>query len=508
MTTYRPLNPGDTEVKRLFGLQNHILQKSIKTSSIRKITRTSYAIIIILMIIPPIISLASSWFQTLRYDRIITNVSRTNRLNQIVKADISNEIWDIVAGNKEFTEGNQYDIIEDINSSLDEIFQNTQLIESRQMLEVAGRAMNTLTKYVDILGTQMKNDYPVTENMKILDEIRGVAGLVLEILQDFIVLEIESAAVTNEQIKQIAVILSAIQIVIVLFVMLFSILAQRSVTGNINKPIRDLEYLSSQIAAGNLSARASIPNVKELDNLTLNLNTMAEKIKELIDTNIQEQKNLQKSEMKALQAQITPHFLYNTLDSIIWLAEGKQYDQVISVTRNFSSFFRTSLNRGKEWTTVQDELKHIRNYLAIQKIRYRDILEFTIDCDDAMENGQMLKLLLQPLVENALYHGIKNKRGRGQLSVRGWLEEEFLLFTVEDDGIGMTAERLEDIKSQIASNNDASNNNESTVNDVYGLYNVNKRLALYYNGKATLEITSVYTEGTSVTIRLPENINV
>ena len=503
MMTYRLLSPAGTDMKRLFGLPDHIFQKSFRTSSIRKIIQTSYVIIIILMVIPPIISLASSWFQTLRYDRIITNVSRTNRLNQIVKTDISNEIWDIVAGNKEFTEGNQYDIIEEINSNLDEIFQNTQLIESRQMLEVAGRAMNTLTKYVDILGSQMENDFPVTENMKILDEIRGVAGLVLEILQDFIVLEIESAAVTNEQIKQIAVILSAIQILIVLFVMLFSILAQRSVTGNINKPIRDLEYLSSQIAAGNLSARASIPNVRELDNLTLNLNIMAEKIKELIDTNIQEQKNLQKSEMKALQAQITPHFLYNTLDSIIWLAEGKQYDQVISVTRNFSSFFRTSLNRGKEWTTVHDELKHIQNYLAIQKIRYRDILEFSINCDDTMENGQMLKLLLQPLVENALYHGIKNKRGRGNLSVRGWQEKGFLLFTVEDDGIGMTAERLEDIKAQIASNNDVS-----TVNDVYGLYNVNKRLALYYNGRAALEITTVYTEGTSVTIRLPEKVNV
>jgi len=490
-------------VKRLFAIPDVIFRKSFNTSSIRKIIQTSYIIIIILMVIPPIISLASSWFQTLRYDRIITNVSRTNRLNQKVKTDISNEIWDIVAGNKEFQEGNQYDIIRDINANLDEIFQNTQLIESRQMLEVAGRAMDTLTKYVDMLGIQMENDYPVTENMKILDEIRGVAGLVLEILQDFIVLEIESAAVTNEQIKKIAVILSVIQIIIVVFVMLFSILAQRSVTGNINKPIRDLEYLSSQIAAGNLSARANIPNVKELDNLTLNLNIMAEKIKELIDTNIQEQKNLQKSEMKALQAQITPHFLYNTLDSIIWLAEGKQYDQVISVTRNFSSFFRTSLNRGKEWTTVADELKHIMNYLSIQKVRYRDILEFSISCDEMMDDIQMLKLLLQPLVENALYHGIKNKRGRGQVSVRGWKEEGYLWFTVKDDGIGMTAERLQDIKTQIAGSNDVS-----AVNDVYGLYNVSKRLDLYYNGKASLEISSVYSEGTSVTIGLPEKINV
>ena len=488
---------------RLFRLPDIIFRKSIKTSSIKKTVQTSYVIIIFLMIIPPIISLASSWFQTIRYDRMITNVSRTNRLNQIVKTDISNELWDVVAGNKDFPEGNQYEIIAGISTSLDEIYANTQLIENRRLLEVAGRAMDTLTKYVDLLGAQMESDYLVTDNEKILDEIRGVADLVSEILQDFIVLEIESAADTNENIKKIAVILSAIQILIVLFVVLFAVLAQRSVTGSINRPIRELENLSSQIAAGNLSARADIPDVMELDNLTLNLNIMAEKISDLIDANILEQKNLQKSEMKALQAQITPHFLYNTLDTIIWLAEGKQYDQVISVTRNFSSFFRTSLNRGKEWTTVREELEHIRNYLTIQKIRYRDILDFSIDCDANMVEKRMLKLLLQPLVENALYHGIKYKRVQGRLSVRGWQEDGFLCFTVNDDGIGMTPERLEDIKTQIGGNLDIS-----AVNDVYGLYNVNKRLALYYNNKASLSISSIHKEGTCVSFRLPEITNV
>ncbi|MBN2509336.1 MAG: sensor histidine kinase [Spirochaetales bacterium] len=488
---------------RLFHLPGRIFRSSLKTSSIRKTIQTSYVIIIILMLIPPVISLASSWFQTLRYDRMITNVSRTNRLNQIVEADITNELWDIVAGNKDFPEGKQYGIIEGIGMSLDEIYENTQVVENRRLLEVAGRAMDTLTKYVDLLGAQMENDYLVTENEKILDEIRGVADLVSEILQDFIVLEIESAADTNENIKKIAVILSAIQIMIVLFVMMFAVLAQRSVTGSINAPIRELENLSSQIAAGNLSARADIPDVKELDNLTRNLNTMAEKISELIEANIQEQKNLQKSEMKALQAQITPHFLYNTLDTIIWLAEGKQYDQVISVTRNFSSFFRTSLNKGREWTTVKDELEHIRNYLTIQKIRYRDILDFSIESGENMNDRQMLKLLLQPLVENALYHGIKNKRGQGHLSVKGWQENGHLCFSVHDDGIGMTAERLTDIQTQIDGDSEFP-----AVNDIYGLYNVNKRLALYYNNKANLHITSVYKEGTTVSFRLPEMENV
>lgn len=451
------------------------------------------------MLIAPVISLASSWFQTVRYDRMITNVNRTNRLNQIVRTEISKEIWDIVAGNKNFSEGNQYEIIRDIYARLDEISRNTEVRENRQFLEVAGRAMNTLTKYVDRLGLQIQNQFLVVENEKILDEIRGVADLISDILQDFIVLEIESAADTNENIKQIAMVLSVLQILLVLAALLFAVAARRSVSGSINQPIKELEKLSTQIAEGNLDARADRPHVKELDNLTDNLNTMSVKIRELIDTNIEEQKNLQKAEMKALQAQISPHFLYNTLDTIVWLAEGRQYEQVIEMTRNFSSFFRTSLNRGKDLVSVKEEFDHVLNYLTIQKIRYRDILDYSLEWDKDMAERTMLKLLLQPLVENALYHGIKKKRGKGKVTVEGWRQDRFLCFRVSDNGIGITEERLADINKQIDVNQD-----KSVISDVYGLYNVNKRLALYYNIDTKLNISSVYGEGTTVDFKVPE----
>ncbi|WP_422477918.1 sensor histidine kinase [Pleomorphochaeta sp. DL1XJH-081] len=479
-----------------------LFRRILNSTSIQQTIQNSYVIIIILMILAPVVSLSFSWFQTVRYDRMITNVNRTNRVNQIVQMDITNELWDIVAGNKTFSEGEQYEIIDDINNRLQQIKLNTGVTESRQLLEVTGRAMNTLSQYVDRLGLQMEHHFLVTENEKILDEIRGVTELVSDILQDFIVLEIELAAETNEQIKSTAVLLSILQILLVLVVMLFAIHTQKSVSRRINNPIKELEKLSNEIAAGNLDARAEKPHVEELDTLTENLNTMARKIHELIDINIQEQKNLQKSEMRALQAQISPHFLYNTLDTIVWLAEGHQHDQVISVTRNFSNFFRASLNRGKEWVTVRDEFEHISNYLTIQKIRYRDILDYSIDYDTTMDNEPMLKLLLQPLVENALYHGIKNKRGRGTLMVKGWQEAQFLCFQVEDNGIGMTASKLEQIRSQIQADLESSQ-----INDVYGLYNVNKRLSLYYTNFTQLEITSTYGEGTKVLFKLPKREN-
>ena len=498
-TTSHRSSHGDIESMKYRTAQFNLLRRILNNTSIQQTIQNSYVIIIILMILAPVVSLSFSWFQTVRYDRMITNVNRTNRVNQIVQADISNELWDIVAGNKAFSEGLQYEIIDDIYMRLEEIKRNTGVTESRQLLEVTGRAMNTLTQYVDRLGLQMEHHFLVTENEKILDEIRGVAELVSDILQDFIVLEIELAAEINEQIKSTAVLLSILQILLVLVVMLFAIYTQKSVSQSINGPIKELERLSNEIASGNLSARAEKPNVEELDNLTENLNTMARKIRELIDINIQEQKNLQKSEMRALQAQISPHFLYNTLDTIVWLAEGHQHDQVISVTRNFSNFFRASLNRGKEWVTVRDEFEHISNYLTIQKIRYRDILDYSIDYDRNMDGEPMLKLLLQPLVENALYHGIKNRRGRGALSVKGWQDRQYLCFEVADNGIGISTERLEQIRSQI--DTDLEN---TLINDVYGLYNVNKRLALYYTSATKLEISSTYGEGTTVFFKLPK----
>ena len=470
-----------------------------KGRSIKERIKISYVIIILLMITPPVITIGSFVVQMGRYDLIITNVSKTNRLNQTVKMDISNEIWDIVAGNKKFAEGSQYEIIDGINESLEDIMRTTEERENRQMLEVAGRAVDTLRRNVDRLGLQMANHSPVSENEEMLDEIRGVSALISDILQDFIVRVIESATITNEHHKRVTFALTVIQIFTVVFVTIFAVFTQRSVTSSINTPIKRLENLSKRIAEGDFTVRVKLPQVSELDGLTDNLNIMAVKIQELIAENVREQQNLQKSEMKALQAQITPHFLYNTFDTIVWLAEEKKNDQVIDITRAFSSFFRISLNKGKDYLTVSEEFEHVKSYLTIQKIRYRDILDYEIEYMPEIADCQILKLVLQPIVENALYHGIKNKRGRGLLSVKGWRENNRLCFSVEDNGIGMTEEKLANIMKQISGSADPED-----LNNVYGLYNVNKRLELYYDASTKLKITSEYTRGTTVYFSIPE----
>jgi two-component system sensor histidine kinase YesM len=455
------------------------------------------------MLILLFVSLVVSVLNTISYDRLIRNVSKANRLNQIVKADVSNELWDVVAGNKSFVQGSQYGIIGDINSRLNDIKSTTVETENRQLLEVVGRAINTLSRYVDRLGSQMEASFPVVENERILDEIRGVSMLISEIVQDFIVLEIESAATANEEIKCRAIIIGCIELGAMVFVTLFSVLVQISVSSNIERSTGTLVSWSNHVAGGDLSARAKAPQIAEFHSLTENLNLMAEKIKTLLEDNIREQQNRQKSEMKALQAQISPHFLYNTLDSIIWLAEGRHYEEVVSITRAFSNFFRISLNQGSEWVTVHDEFKHIESYLTIQKIRYRDILDYSIEYEQDMGEKIILKLLLQPLVENALYHGIKNKRGQGTILVRGRQEGGFLCFIVVDNGIGITEDQLKNIRSQLCKPPATD-----TQTSMYGLYNVSRRLELYYGRQDLLEINSVYRKETSVTLRIPGEYHV
>jgi two-component system sensor histidine kinase YesM len=477
------------------------LKAFLISASIIKTIKTSHVVIIFLMLVPLVLSIVVAFFNTLSYDRLISNVEKTNRLNRVISTEVTTELWDIVAGNKSFAAGSQYRIIDGINAGLMDIMRTTMETENRQILEVVGRAMGTLNRYVDRLGAQMKYNYPVVENERMLDEIRGVSALVSDLLQSFIVREIESAAVQSQKIKSRAIILGICEFAVIFIAVYFSILMQKSVAKSVDYSIGSLVSLSSSIAEGDLDARAELPNVQELQVLTKDLNIMAYKIKTLVEENIREQRNLQKSEMKALQAQITPHFLYNTLDSIVWLAEGNKNEQVISITRAFSDFFRISLNRGDEWLRVQDELKHIESYLTIQKIRYRDILDYSIEYEHEIEQKVMLKLLLQPLVENALYHGIKNKRGRGTIAVKGWQEKGFLLFSVTDNGVGMTSEQLASVKAQLKVN--PARVIGDTENRIYGLYNVAKRLELYYNKTDLLDVKSVYREGTRVTLFIP-----
>ena len=209
-----------------------------------------------------------------------------------------------------------------------------------------------------------------------------------------------------------------------------------------------------------------------------------------------EQVRLRKAEFELLQSQINPHFLYNTLDAIIWLAEAGEQKKVVSMVGNLSEFFRTSLNQGKDIISIREELQHVRSYLEIQQVRYQDILKYEIQVPKEINKYMIPKITIQPLVENALYHGIKNKRGPGRITVGAKREEEYFVIFIEDNGIGINKERLEQVRNKILYKTSAEN-------DIYGLYNVNERIRLNFGEKYGISIESIYGEKTTVSIILP-----
>lgn len=471
--------------------------------SLRKTLLVTYIFLLFITLIPSVYSVLVFQIHTARYNQIISNVSRANKISSIARDEIPAELWNIICGKKEIEDSDQYKMSDEIITGLTLMLLKTKNNESREKLEVATRANTTLRRNIDMLIINMKNGSTVTQNEAALDEIRTITALFSDLMQEFIVTEIESANETNRSLKNTSIILTIIQVIITVLAVLASINSFITVSGAIQKPISDMEKLSTKVSNGDLTARIDIPHVNELDTLASNLNTMTEQIDVLIKKNMEEQKNFQKAEMKALQAQITPHFLYNTFDTIVWLAEEEHTEEVVKITKAFSDFLRISLSRGHEWITIDQELDHIRNYLTIQKIRYADILNYNIDADESLMNFKIIKLVLQPLVENAIYHGIKNKRGRGELTVSVHYTNEShtaIQFSVEDNGAGFTEERLGQVRNELRTGAQDS----EKLSSVYGLYNVNKKLKLYYGEKTNgLIIESEAGKGSKISFTIP-----
>lgn len=205
---------------------------------------------------------------------------------------------------------------------------------------------------------------------------------------------------------------------------------------------------------------------------------------------------MRRADLRLLQEQINPHFLYNTLDTIVWLIEGNKEDEAVEMVVTLSNFFRLVLSRGREFISLREEKQHISSYLEIQQVRYRDIMEYEIEIDPSLYDFQILKLTLQPLVENALYHGIKYKRAKGHIWIFGEKRGELLFLTVEDDGAGMEEEELLRLRGEIE-------RPCSETEQGFGLANVNERIHMYFGPEYGMTIESAKGKGTKVQIRIP-----
>ena len=268
------------------------------------------------------------------------------------------------------------------------------------------------------------------------------------------------------------------------------------ISSRITNPIKELEKSVSLLESGDLDAPVYIGGSAEIRSLGHSIQGMALRIKGLMNDIVAEHESKRKSEFDTLQSQINPHFLYNTLDIIVWMIENEKKTDAVRVVTALARFFRISLSRGKSIITVKDELEHVRNYLMIQQMRFKNKFTYEIDADEDVLELASLKLMLQPMVENAIYHGMEFMDGDGVIQIRVWREGDDLYLRVRDNGLGMTKEQVENLFKD-------SGHVPSRRGSGIGVRNVNERVHLYFGDAYGLRIESEPDEGTDVIIHLP-----
>lgn len=265
---------------------------------------------------------------------------------------------------------------------------------------------------------------------------------------------------------------------------------------NFTDPIYQLMHTMEEFGKGNYQEKAKEAGIGELKILSEHFNTMADKLQEQMYEIRKNEREKQKMEKKLLQSQINPHFLYNTLDSIIWMIQSGEYEGAEQMVSLLAKFFRVSLSQGKDMIPLEKELEHATSYLAIQNIRFKDKFEFCVNADKQLMKYLCPKLSIQPLLENAIYHGMEGMYEDGEITINVYEKDDVIHIDVSDNGLGMTAEKID----YIMNNKVVSSKRGSGI----GVRNVNERIKLVYGEEYGIYITSELDEGTTATITIPK----
>ncbi len=297
--------------------------------------------------------------------------------------------------------------------------------------------------------------------------------------------------ITRELNTSLKVTLSIVAVVIALAFIALSFLTMK-----ITKPIKKMTVLMKKVEQGNLDVLINTDRKDEIGTLGRSFNSMTRKLKILIEEVYKIQLSRKEAELKTLQAQINPHFLYNTLDVIYWTSRLENAPRTGEIVSALAKLFKLGLNKGSEITTIKKEVEHVQSYLTIQKYRYDEIPEFRIDVDESILEHSTIKLILQPFVENALVHGIAEMGGRGRVEILGRDQGKNICFEVIDNGKGMEEDRIREIFEE----------NFESDQKGYGVRNVHKRIKLYFGQDYGVEIFSKTASGTKVVITIPKVI--
>ena len=437
------------------------------------------------------------------YEDIVSNMTVANKYNVYFKEDMDESLYKLTVGYVTFDTIDEDESLKNPYSMINEMRQDlTALLDdtdgsSKDWLMSLMRNCETLEMKIDTIKENLEEGDRYDENMIMLNnDIYILTDLIEEDIQHFIYYQTKDMenlqSQLHDRVYNFIIFWGIVSAVIVLITIGMAIFMVKDIT----KPINKLCDVTDKIAGGDFESRADIKTDDEIMVLANSVNDMSEHLEIMVDTIKEDEAKMRHAELRLLQEQINPHFLYNTLDTIVWLIESSKSEEAINVVMSLSEFFRLVLSHGKELITIREEEQHIRSYLDIQQIRYRDILDYEIDIDDEIYDYTIQKMTLQPLVENSLYHGIKYKRARGNISVTGKKEGNNIVFFVKDDGVGMDEDTLNNLREEIA-------NKCKDTKAGFGLANVNERIRMHFGMEYGMEIDSKKDKGTSIKIVIP-----
>ena len=451
------------------------------------------------------------------YNEIMANLKVANEYNIKFKSDMEYSMYRVMIGLIDVDKFENGDILEGKSKYATVVKNPLNMIASarhafgKSIERVPGSdgdikikgilsCLDSLEKAVNRMIDNASVTGRYDENVNIWEnDIQGLCSMIQDYITQYTYYEMINMEQLQKELEQQVTKRIQEYMVLLACVLTAGTFLALAITNSITGPLGRLQQTAERLGKGDLDAKADLGSLEEINVLARTFNHMSERIRRLLEKNTQEQKNLREAELRLHQEQISPHFLYNTLDSIVWMAEGGNNRQVVEMTTDLSDFFRT-FKRGKDFITVEEEESHIRSYLKIQKIRYEDILDYSIQIEPGIKDHIVLKMLLQPLVENALYHGIKNKRGGGCIIIRGYEDRDNLIFEVEDNGSGMDPETLEKVRKKLSGTFEGEQ--ADLKKGGFGLNNVAQRLRMYYGDQAEILVESEKGIGTCFKIFL------
>ena len=449
-----------------------------------------------------IVLLVFFWHYTNKYNQLSNNLAVSSEYNanyrnsnndMSFKDEVDMDIYYFTIGRK----GRDGLPIEQVDKAIDTVEKLKNTSTKKESL----RSLKYMTNYLTNLKKRMNQlleikDYEERQEF-VANNTEILTTLFEKEMQNYIYQEATQLVQLESQLAgNVRLTLLTMCAVILLSVI---ILLRRSfrLTYSITKPVSEILQNIKKVGKGEYKNISAVPaDCVEIQELDAGTRKMAGRIKGLLENVRKEQEAQHLTELQLIQAQVNPHFLYNTLDTIVWLVEGGMDQDAVDMITSLSVFFRTSLSKGKDIIPLSEEERHTLSYLEIQQSRYRDILEFEINIPAELDNIMVPKLTLQPLAENALYHGIKNKRGKGKILIEGFDLGEDMMLRVTDNGQGMTPERLHEVQEAIRTGERAG----------FGLAAVSERIALYYGPGYGLKISSTEGEGTVMEVYMAKKI--